>query len=416
MSTAFQGTSCPDHASTTAAAARPHHAHGAALGADDRDHELHSPARRPYRGLRGTLPALFTRPLRKPVPDGAYRGRSTARCWWSRSRWIVHITGLYDTHYRQLRASGEVEAVSRSTFIAVMSGMADAADHDTGRGCMTSVGRAHRDGRRTGLCARAERTRRTVQRARALARKLDAITEVMPGRLRTLVERLASWERGDRGRGWTAVYVLHESSLPVDNSTGADLPRTSFGTPPRSGNAETTTSPNDSLPTGQNMAKGRPTGGSTTKRKRVSERAFDRRAILLAHRCRAHPRMPRWIHRHSPESWAAVLTPTGRAGWTADDVVGALADHAITHAGLVSDPRNPHGYLRSILRYVDLAAPPAALDRARAEEEDRRRHEDQARMRAEVRRRNANAASDDSLARRAAVAAIRSLAADRPAE
>src|SRR5699024_1910702 len=143
------------------------------------------------------------------------------------------------------------------------------ADYTTGRNCRTPVGYVKKDGTRTGLCAVTERSRRQVQRGNTVLRVLQVMTEVMPGRLRTLDERLESWKRDDRGRGWTAVHALHETTnpelaagLPVDNSTPNKQQGYKNVTPPRSGSVGTTPSCRSVVSTATNVKKRRAPRGS----------------------------------------------------------------------------------------------------------------------------------------------------------
>lgn len=352
---------------------------------------------------------LFTLPpLRLPIPDGAHTG-TAAVCWWSRERWLTHVEALYDTHYRTLRAAGLIPSVAKQTFMTVMDVMAADADYDTGRGCRTPVGDTRADGTRTGLCAHTKRVRRTVQRAREIARHLHVVTEILPGRHRTLAERLESWKRGDKARGWCAVHTLHETTrtdLPVDNSTRPDLQVDQNVTPLRSGNFFFSISSKSVVTTATNMQGRRAPRGPAMKRQGKRASAFDPKALLLASRCAAHPSMPSWVRRHGAKSWAAVLTKPAQHGWDVDDVIAAIDDYTISRR-LLTNPANPFGYLAAILAGCDLTAPPAAHLKAQVAEEDARRRAEQERIRAEIRRRDANAAGPDSPGRRAALAAAR---------
>lgn len=347
-------------------------------------------------------------PLRLPVPDGTYTG-AAAVCWWSRESWLNHVGTLYDTHYPRLRDAGLIPSVSRETFMAVMGGMANDADHATGRNGYTPVGDTRADGTRTGLCAQAKRVRRTIQRAREIARHLQIATEVVPGRLRTLTERLESWARGDKARGWCAVYALHNTTrtdLPVDNSIPPDLPLDQNVTPPRSGNFCSPTFGRSVVTTGKNMQGRRASRGPTTKKQSKRAAAFDPKALLLASRCITHPAMPSWVRRHGAKAWAAVLTKPAQHGWDVDDVLTAIEDYALGRR-MLTNPTNAFGYLASILAGCDLDAPPAAHLKAQVAEDDARRRAEQDRMRAEIRRRDANAAAPDSPGRLAALAVAR---------
>lgn len=374
----------------------------------------HTTAKRPYtrRGGGHGRMALFTMPLRRPVPDGAYTDRAPV-CWWSLPRWVDHVMTLYDTFYKDLRASGQIPSISRRTLELIVRRRAEDADYDTGRNCRTPVGDVKADGTRTGLCAVTERSRRQVQRGNAVLRYFQVMTEVQPGRLRTKAERLESYKRGDRNRGWTAVHALHETTnpelaadLPVDNSTLDTQHRHKNVTPPRSGSVGTTPSCRSVVSTAKNVKKRRAPRGSSTKAGRKSAAAFDPRALLLAQRCRTHPDMPGWVRRHGAKAWAAVLTRPAQHGWTADDVVAAIDDFALTRQ-VLPRPRNAIGYLAMILTSINLEAPPAALERARRAEEDALLREQQRRRRAEHAEQLRAAASPESPGRKAALSIAR---------
>lgn len=146
--------------------------------------------------------------------------------------------------------------------------------------------------------------------------------------------------------------------------------------------------------------------GPATKRQGKRAAAFDPRALLLASRCSQHPNMPSWVRRHGTKAWAAVLTRPAAHGWDVDDVLAAIEDYALGRR-MLTNPANPFGYLAAILAGCDLDAPPAAHLKAQAAEEDARRRAEQERHRAEIRRRNANAAPVGSPGREAALAVAR---------
>lgn len=344
-------------------------------------------------------------PLRLDVPDGAYTTDPRTRVvWWSGARYFRHIMRLYDHKYASLRRSGRVEAVSRETFAAVIKGLIAAADFKTGRDCVKAIGHA-RGGRRTGLCADAKRTRRTVQRALAVARALQAVTVVVPGRLRSRAEQAAGRARGDYKRGWASVYALHPSPLSVDNPDSETHDDQDFGTPPVSTSVGRRASVGNNSPTSVDRKK---KSGSWHRRR------FEPAAIELADALRSHHRMPRWIRRGSVRSWAAVLTPVARAGWTADDVHAHLESHGKRFGSILSDPANPHGYCRSILGRADLATtPPAQAACAERAAIEQRRICAQRELRRELDQRNAAAASVDSPARKAALSSMRSVLSRR---
>ncbi|AEF43030.1 Replication protein Rep (plasmid) [Hoyosella subflava DQS3-9A1] len=357
---------------------------------------------RPVRGVasrkrNASRAGLFILPLRRLLPEGTYRGRDRAQCWWGREKWLLHCSVLYCLHYRRLRHEGRTEPVARETFMMVMAGMSHGADNQTGRDCRVPVGKLHRDGARSGLVSHAEVCRRQVQRARHLARELGVITDVQPGRLRTLAERLQSWKRGDRARGWCTVSVLHESRRfsrhPVDNRNGPHLQNYMDVTPLIR-----------SIGRRENPRMGVVTQGTSCRIKQLDTRRgrtqADPAALRLARGCLNHRKMPPWIRRHGKFAWARVLAPFAAAAWDADDVAEALREYAIGHY-VLPNPQNALGYLRSILNTFDLHNRPATLIRAEAAARDTERRAKQKQLRAEWATRNANAAREDSPGRQA---------------
>jgi hypothetical protein len=87
----------------------------------------------------------------------------------------------------------------------------------------------------------------------------------------------------------------------------------------------------------------------------------------------------------------------------------ALDEHGRRRT-LLTDPRNPLGYLRSLLGGLDLVGPsPTKLARREHERVDAARLAEIARRRREATERAARAATPDSPARQAALAAIRQI-------
>ncbi|MCW4356138.1 hypothetical protein ONR57_22795 [Hoyosella sp. YIM 151337] len=84
-----------------------------------------------------------------------------------------------------------------------------------------------------------------------------------------------------------------------------------------------------------------------------------RKGLALSLALRAHPRTPRWVHRHSPAAWAASLQAAAAAGWTADDVVHQISRWAC-ETWIPDAPHRPIGLLARILKSADLTHRPAA--------------------------------------------------------
>ncbi|MEU4345438.1 hypothetical protein AB0H00_30005 [Nocardia sp. NPDC023852] len=336
-------------------------------------------------------------PLRLELPEDVYTDVSA--CWWSRERWVAHNLALYDEHYELLRAQAKVDSVGRRTFEHYLIAESGGADFATGRNSRVTINQ---------LQAVTRRSESTMHRCRRLTKAFATRTVVFAGRHRTLAERLDSWRRGDRCRGWAAVSVLHESpTLPVDNETVETLLDQGFGTPPpRSGGSLSLSRPS-SVPSPQNRTKGRAPRGHDKKGKPKRPRAYDPRALLLASHVRSDARFPLWLRRLGIQGLAAVLTRRALAGWQADDVHAALDEVYLSGRKIYDRPRDPYAYLAWLLSSTPVDEPPMLLDRARAACLELER---QARQRAENEQRRAEAiakvvAAPDSPARGAAVAA-----------
>ncbi|MGW6335241.1 hypothetical protein [Nocardia rhamnosiphila] len=344
--------------------------------------------------------ALFQPPpLRMELPEDAYTG--VPACWWSRRRWVALNMALYDLLYPKLRATLRAPSVSRNTYQAWVIAESRCADIVTGRDCRPSV--RH-------LSQRIARHPRTVKRCRQLAGLLDTRQVVFRGRQRTKRERLDSWNRGDRARGWTAVAALIDSPAYahlVDNSTLELLLQQDFVTPlPRSGGS-LSLSPPKSVQSHQNVIERRAPRRKDTKERVRKPRNYDQKALLLGARIRSDERFPLWLRRLGVQGLAAVLTKRARAGWLADDVHAALDDVWAGGTKVFDSPRDPYAYLAWLLSRTPVDAPPALYERAcEAQLEMARR----TRIQKQSQRRRAEAlaatpAAQDSPARTEAMAA-----------
>ena len=208
-------------------------------------------------------------PLRLELDDDAHFG---VPCWTGRAdRWVRYAVPIaWDlraaTHVRPVLGANPV---SRRAVLAVAAARAVYAEFATGRNSRPTNERLAAD---TGLSVR------TVQRADAALKLLGVATEVMRGRQRTRVERLASWRVGDRGRGWASVWVLHED---------AQIARAIALSPhPEGTHLGTKTSRKSVLTTGSRRPAGAGGGGA---RRRASP---DAGGMRLAGVWRADPRSP----------------------------------------------------------------------------------------------------------------------------
>jgi hypothetical protein len=337
---------------------------------------------------------LFSLPLRLVLPDDAYK--DVPACWWGPERFVAHGMALYDMHYKLLYANGMVDSVSRDTFLEYLRAEAGVADYGTGRNARASI--AH-------LMKATGMSESTMHRCRRLLHKIGCRTVVYRGRQLTKLEALQAWDRGlPKTKGWTAVAALHETTvLPVDNRLVKTLLEQGIGTPPaRSAGSAFLSRPKiGSSP--ENTRKGRAPRGIDKRRVAKRAPAYDPRAVKLASSVHRDERFPLWVRQIRPGRLAAVLTRKAAAGWDVDDVFGALEEWRISGRSLLTAPRNPAGYLWSVLAAVPDDVPPARLDRARtvafeeAERLARQRQRDADRAKAMT------AAGPDSPGRRAAM-------------
>jgi len=320
-------------------------------------------------GRRDTSGPLPQRPLlRRPVSPGAYAG---VPCWWSAERWLAHVERVYRRHYLLVRhqlVATTGGGISLRTVLAVAAEHAAGADFGTGRNSWPLLGES---GAERGMTATTGLGERTISRARTFLRLVDLATEVQEGRQRTLLERLDSAERGDTGRGWTAVYALHHTSThPVDNPAGNAAGQPPDGTPPRSGLV-----PSPSL--GERVVStdtGHPSGSADDAPRRASTKLVVREGacdptgvgLALSKALRAHPECPGWIRRYSPHAYAAALTRWAQAGWTDRDVLQHLNDVSMTGFRVYDTPHNPVKYLLALLHRADIGERPTVWRDAHA--------------------------------------------------
>ncbi len=306
--------------------------------------------------------------LRRPVSPGAYAG---VPCWWSAQRWLAHVERVYRRHYLLVRhqlVATTGGGISLRAVLVVALDHAAGADFTTGRNSWPLVGTT---GAQRGMTATTGLGERTITRARTFLRLVDLATEVQAGRQRTLLERLDSAERGDKNRGWTAVYALHHTNThPVDNPVRIAAGQPPDGTPPRSGLVPTPSlgerlvSTDAKHPSGS--VDGAPRRASTRKQVREGAGAAGGVGLALSKALRAHPECPGWIRRYSPHAYAAGLTRWARAGWTDRDLIQHLHDTAATGFRVYDTPRNPVKYLLALLHRADIGERPTVWRDAHA--------------------------------------------------
>lgn len=291
--------------------------------------------------------------------------------WWGRTDWLeVEVAGALAEHPEVLRQFH----VSRDTAMAVARAHAGYADAVTGRDCRPTNERVTEAAR----CSLS-----TVQRARRVLKALGLMVEVTAGRsVMTVTERLAAWERGSKHRQIAAEFVLcsrRDRRPRLVENPGADLRLVDRDTPPV-GKAVRTSA--------------REIRGSLRSKDETTSGAARR-----AHTEKGSPRPPGRVHPRSRRlaegvrrrvGWlsdvpAARMTPLlGRfalAGWTARDVETAIRD-ALNARGwrVPTNLDRPWAYLAKLLKEVDPAERPGALEEAMDEAERREREYEQLRI------------------------------------
>jgi hypothetical protein len=270
-------------------------------------------------------------------------------CWSGRAeRWAVFTVPVayaarYETEVRPVMPGNPV---SLNAVRAVAQARARYADHGTGRNCRPTNERLAAD---TGVSVR------TVQRADAALRLLGVATEVLRGRQRSRIERLASWRAGDRGRGWASVWALHDN--PFINKLIQVL------SPHPEGSAFKQKSSRRKVVATVDRRR----GGAATRG--AARRASpDPGGMGLARAWRADPHAPPWAARYSVSAWAPVLAGPAAHGWVARDVNQLIADWIGVGHWMPDTPHKPIGVLGAILAWHghdNLEDRPAAADMAR---------------------------------------------------
>ncbi|UZJ26887.1 hypothetical protein RHODO2019_18000 (plasmid) [Rhodococcus antarcticus] len=309
---------------------------------------------------------------------------SALPCWWSAERWLAHVVAVYRRGYLLTRpqlVTATGGGVSLRAVLAVATAHARAGDYRTGRCSRPLLGVT---GGTTGITATTKLGQRTVTRARTWLRLVGLATEVAPARHRSFIERLASWERGDTRRGWTAEYALHLSArfpdpvpTPVDNPGRVIAGQTVRGTPPRSGSSSpersdgmvVTSTTNESTTPAARDENGAPRRAMTPGHARDDFDGWEgsrtsATALMLAWRASEH--CPRWARQYGAHRWSGVLSAVAAAGWTARDLNQLLTDLTTTGHQVLTAPRRPISYLCHLLGLVDINERPTAIPDAHA--------------------------------------------------
>lgn len=270
-------------------------------------------------------------------------------CWTGGPAQWAHITVAiaYDLRYPEIRERMCNGGIARKSLIVIAAAMARYADWNTGRNCRPTNDQ---------LVAATGFHERTIQRAHECLRLLGVATEVLRGRQRTYVERMASWRMGDRHRGWASVWVLHDN---------AHLNRVIHHLSPHLERSQLTTK----SPCFRSLITIR-TGAQRARQHGATRRKPpDRPGRRLMAQWRRDPQAPPWVHRYTLGSWAAMLAAPAAACWTAHDLTALVQDWLGTGHWIAADPARPIALLGALLTWHtshnELADRPAAMEQAR---------------------------------------------------
>jgi hypothetical protein len=274
--------------------------------------------------------------------------------WWGRTDWLeVEVRGALREHPEVCKA----HRIAPDTVRAVAAAHAAFADSRTGRDCRPTNER---------VMAAAQCSLSTIKRGRRVLKELGLMVEVTAGRsVMTVAERLAAWERGSSHRQIAAEFVLcsrrnRRPRLAVDNSRAdqqvvdRDPPPvgqvvrpsvTSRRTPLRSQSRD---EEGRSAPAHTEKSRPRPAGGPDPRPRRLAETVRWRLT---------------WLRDVPTSRMVPTLSKFARAGWSARDVERAVDDVLAARGWrLPALLQHPAAYLAGLLREVDPADRPGALD------------------------------------------------------
>lgn len=313
-----------------------------------------TPSSRPRRAPAVRRPVCSRRISAGIRPAAGATSRRSA--WWGAEDWTqLEVPAAVWAHRDVCRD----HHVDPDTVVAVARGMARYADHRTGRDCRPTNVR---------LVARLRLSLSTVQRARRVLKALGLVVELVRGRsIMTRSERLAAWRRGSAHRQIAAEFALcsRRDRLPrpqpdlrvVDRDTPPGAHVVSCLSSERTTHLQATTEPKRAAPRPAHTGKGhhgRP-GRLDPATRRLAEAV---RSLLP------------WLSAVSAHRLVPALVRFARAGWTPRDVERAVVDALATRGWRVpSRLTQPAAYLAALLRPLDPADRPGALDEWRAAEE-----------------------------------------------
>ncbi|MFI7524496.1 replication protein [Nocardia salmonicida] len=289
-----------------------------------------------------------------PRNDSHDTGVGAVACWFDRESYTKAADATFDRQYRTVRpilikrrGGTTGGGVAKRAFMRVVEVMAAAADRETGRGCFLS---------NATIAERSGLSTTTVGRVRLAMLLMGVATEVMRGRQRTRVERMASWRVGDKARGWASVWSLHPPRNVGSVDRGGDEVRpgqTNMATHPFRGRVFVSSESSSSSYVSKSCGKRSASRRIDKRGQREAKPRPPQKALVLALRWLGDARTPVWARRYTADAWAHVLAPAAEHGWTPDDLNDSLHPAAA--------PRWPLAYVRAMLVAVDLPYPPHVL-------------------------------------------------------
>jgi hypothetical protein len=287
---------------------------------------------------------------------------STLPAWWSSTDWIEgDVRSALAEHPDVCRE----HHVLPDTVVSVARGMAAYADEATGRDCRPTNDRLVED---------VQVSLSTIKRARRVLKALGLVVELIRGRsVMTRSERITAWRRGSSHRRIAAVFALCSrpgrrpqpapaATPPVDGDPPPSSPKESCSLKLRRTHLRRQTETSDE-------AALRARAPKDQSRRRAGHDPASRR---LAEQVR---RRLTWLSGVSARRMTPTLHRFAQAGWTPRDVERAVDDRRAARGWRVipRDLRQPAAYLAGLLRDVDPADRPGALDAYMLEVERRQR-------------------------------------------
>lgn len=274
--------------------------------------------------------------------------------WWSSTDWTELEVPAAVWAHRDLCREHHVEP---DTVVAVARGMAGFADTVTGRDCRPTNARLRE------VCRVSQST---IQRARRVLKELGLVVVVVRGRsVLTRTERLMAWGRGSSHRTIAACFALcsrgrkrRASSTALSTGTAPAVDRDHPPVGVREGALLTFS--NTRLQRKAEMKRGAARPAHTEKSDGRGRSGPDPATRRLADGLRARLA---WLSGISARRITPTLSKFARYAWTVRDVERAVAE-VLTRRGHVV-PRNlrqPAAFLANVLRDVDPADRPGAVD------------------------------------------------------